>query len=220
VAAITSAVHPTRASAANGDPIYIGFHNSGTRGTSLTSTEQLVGFRSVSHRYDGIVGESLDATGRSAGVRGLGERHGVIGETAQGSWGSGVLGRSDHANGSGIRGASKKGTGVTGTSGSGTGVLARLDRSGTGRALVVAGRNAFAAAGTVTFGVGEGSRTIASPVRITAASLVLATLQGSAGPGIGVAWADTVGGTQTIRIQLTAAATQRATVAFFVIEPD
>jgi hypothetical protein len=133
------------------------------------------GVRGVCIKGEGVYGQngskSSALTGVNNGVHGVSDSslgNGVLGENSGG--GAGVAGAS--GTGVAVLGQSPNGTGVSGTSANGTGV------SATGQtALRVAGPAVFDRSGTLTISAGKASATQTGIAPLTAASLVLATVQ-------------------------------------------
>lgn len=185
------------------------------------------GVEGVSTSAAGVRGASIDGVGafghsnNSHGVRGVASTgSGVLGESVDSS---GVRGESTHGNGvegvanagTGAQGLSNSGIGVEGVSTSGIGVRAS---STTGRAISAAGRVGFSSAGRGTIAKGARSKTVTSPVALTATSKVLVTLMGNPGGTTAVQRVAVNVTGKTITVYLTGTATAATPFAFFVID--
>jgi hypothetical protein len=150
---------------------------------------------------DGVTGVS--ATGSVTGVSGT--------STGQGD---GVDGTSNNSCCSAVYGLNNgMGNGVAGRADVGTGVLAASTK---GIALKVSGKATFSRSGLVTIPAGTNHATV-SLARVTAASMVIATAQQSAGVAVRAAVpADPVGGKFTIYLTGNAPA-GGLSVAYFVL---
>jgi hypothetical protein len=157
---------------------------------------------------NGRTGSAL--TGVNNGVHGVSNSatgNGVLGENSGG--GAGVAGAS--GTGVAVFGSSPNGTGVWGTSANGTGVKA------TGQiALAVAGPAVFDRSGTLTISAGKASATQTGIAPLTAASLVLATVQQNlSGVYVRAAVPNVAGNSFTV--YLSKAPSVSAKVAWFVV---
>jgi hypothetical protein len=175
----------------------------------------------------------------SAGVYGAGAPHGVLGVSSAGAgvsgrgtgtpgvWGqsfkdsngaisAGVQGSAAEAPGAGVFGYTNTGYGVIGQASdpSGTGVLA--GHGAGGDALRVDGKATFSRSGVATIPAGASSVTVAG-VPLTAASIVLATLQNLLGKGEYVIAAVPSAGTGSFTVYLNRAASAAAKVGWFVV---
>jgi hypothetical protein len=157
----------------------------------------------------GAVGNGVH--GITASATGIG----VLGENASGTAVGGISSTSDgvggtSSSGTGVHGVSSTGTGVRGEGGSGTGVLA------TGAtALSVQGPAVFSRSGMLTVAAGKSSATQAG-VALTAASLVLATLQQhTTGVSVAAAVPNVSGSLFTVYLNKTVTAPVR--VAWFIV---
>jgi hypothetical protein len=240
---------PSRAEAANGDPIVLGQINHSTditvisngnsggstalaadalgQGVGLSgSTESGLGVTGTSNSGIGVNGFSSEGKavmGQSQfgeGVRGMSlgggqgssvtnSRTGVHGVSDSGSdsavWGEAIGG------GPGVKGTAGPGTGVTGSSTGGVGVLA----SGK-TALKVQGPAVFSRSGRLTIKAGQ-STAKKSGISLSAATLVLATIQGNVA-GVFVQGVTIVtGASGSFTIHLNKAAPASTKVAWFAV---
>jgi hypothetical protein len=160
-----------------------------------------------------------DSTVHAAGATGDSSAHpGVVGLSATQV---GVMGRSGSSYGvqgitaasQGVRGEATTGYGVVGYATSGVGVLAQA----TGTALKVTGKAHFSRSGVVTVAAGARAATTASAfLPASAASMVVATIQGHGTNAIAGAAISTSTGKVTVTLQKTAAATTK--VAFVILD--
>jgi hypothetical protein len=176
-----------------------------------------VGVLGVSARKTGVYG----ATGSNP-PSAVPSNTGVYGWSEPGA-GVGVRGRNDGGFGFGVFGLSNNGSGVAGYTKAGVAVSAVVGSKGTGLALSASGRVAFSAAGTLTIQSGHQLGTITPEVALKSSSIVLATLQSDAGPGIGVEYAYVVLypprlTAPYIGVRLTSPATMDAKIAYFIVE--
>jgi hypothetical protein len=142
-------------------------------------------------------GSGLYASGDYSGVSGWGKTYGVEGNTTS-------------TTGTGVYGFADTGTGVVGNTNSGTGVLAE---SG-GTALQVNGKAVFSGSGVAL--VPSGSNHVTVTVLATAASMVLATVQGGGSFYV----KNAVAGSDSITIYINKAPISPAMVkvAYFVLD--
>ena len=185
----------------------------GVDGESSSGT----GVRGFSGSGEGVYGQNghpvSGFSGVTNGVHGITDTAsgvGVIGENTGG--GTAVGGIS--STGDGVGGTSSSGNGVHGVSSSGgTGVLA--ENFGGGNALRVAGSAVFSRSGVLTVAAGSSKGTVTG-VALTAASLVLATLQQNlSGVYVRSAVPNVAGSSFTIN--LSKAPSASAKVAWFVV---
>jgi hypothetical protein len=188
----------------------------------------------LGHGYgstSGVVGISGDTYAGVAGycdnAEGVYARSGQTDSTNAGISRSGVHGVTDSATASGVWGeALNGGAGVTGTAsgnnggvqglnaGAGPGVLAQ--NTGSGPALGVVGPAVFNRSGVLTVAINKSSVTL-SGISLGAASLVLATVQGSVA-GIYVQGVTVVSGSSgSFTIHLNKATTKALKVGWFVV---
>jgi hypothetical protein len=181
-----------------------------------------VGVAGHSHSHWGVQASSDTDTALQAqskggiGVVGVGTATGVYGQSGATSGFAltrdGVRGFTDSAAAAGVRGENAAGPGVSGAGH--VGVLAQAKGSGA-TALDVQGPAAFSRSGVLTIAAGTSAVTKTS-VHLTAASLVLATLQQNhAGVYLAAAVPDAAAGSFTVH--LNKAAPKAVKVAWFII---
>jgi hypothetical protein len=201
-----STLTPSRAAAAEGDPVLLGRYNEVVgRGTFIANNLGEYAFLAdpnarvgvyARHRSRGAVGEIY---GASAGI-------GVEGKTSGHNSEIGVRGTTLPGNGEGI--------GVHGITANGYGVLAESTTL-SGAGLVVRGRAFFSRSGTVVFAQGQTSKPVPAG-RLDSYSIVLATIQGNpAGTWVRAVSLDTTNERFTIR--LNKAAPANLTVGWFIV---
>jgi len=187
------------AQASNGDPVLLGFGNSATSGTSISTTGSI-----------GLLVGSSDISG--AGL--IGQGHiGVEGESGNGIgvWGTtsdntrpGVFGENTATTGGG-------GAGVVGVAQHNTGVQAI---SSNGTALEVDGVASFTRSGKATVPAGSAKVTVQN-VKLSKGSMILATVQQAGRPAVRAAVPSVANNRFTIYLVTTTA--KKAVVAWFVL---
>jgi hypothetical protein len=196
----------------------------GNGGTGTTGAHGVEGFGSGTG--SGLVGTSGansgagvvgSGRGNAAGVLGIGAGSGagVTGSGGAGG-GAGVAGSGGSGGGDGVVGTvTSAGNGVHGraTAAKGVGVLAENDAGGP--ALKVTGRTVFSRSGVVTVAAGS-SKVTKTGVALTAASLVLATLQQDV-PGVWVRSAVPNSAGSSFTVHLNKAAPASTKIAWFVV---
>jgi hypothetical protein len=196
----------------------------GNGGTGTTGAHGVEGFGSGTG--SGLVGTSGansgagvvgSGQGNAAGVLGIGAGSGagVIGSGGA-SGGAGVAGSGGSGGGDGVVGTvTSAGSGVHGraTAAKGVGVLAENDAGGP--ALKVTGRAVFSRSGAVTVAAGS-SKVTRTGVALTAASLVLATLQQDV-PGVWVRSAVPNSAGSAFTVHLNKAVPASTKIAWFVV---
>ncbi len=169
-AAVTAAL-PDTAQAADGDPLKIGELNKGNKRTQLEG--KIVSATDNQFLFE-VENKASDFSG-AIGGRSRARTPAVMGNNDNTKGGIGVAGYCEH--GTGASGRSEYGTGVVGYSELGPGVQAKSK----GRALDVHGKAYFSNSGTGYISQGTTEKTIKDAV-LDKDAVILATLQGPAGP--------------------------------------
>jgi hypothetical protein len=196
LAAAETMARAAPAQASNGQPVLLGATNNATAVTQINATSS-----------SGVAQAKLAVTGSGVGVIGNGDSVGVSGEATSGSNGDGVQGVADGS-----------GTGVVGVAGApaiGEGVGVTAEHTSGGTALHVIGTAVFSRSGALTIKAGASSITLTG-VALTAASLILATLQNNV-PGVYVQSAVPDVSEGSFTIYLSEAVTANTTVAWFIV---
>jgi hypothetical protein len=180
------------AQASNGQPVLLGALNIATASTEIEAQSG---------------GAAASLADGNTGVVGAGNSVGVQGSANPGSNGDGVLGLAD-GTGSGI-------IGTAGASSIGLGVGVHAEHSSGGTALQVDGTAVFSNSGTLTITAGTSAVT-KTGIALTAASLILATLQNNV-PGTGIQSAVPDVSKNSFTIHLNKAVPVSTTVAWFIV---
>jgi hypothetical protein len=196
LAAVETMGRAAPAQASNGQPVLLGDINEATTVTEIYASSS-----------SGIGQAKLGVPASGAGVIGIGTSVGVSGQGDAGTNAYGVQGV-----------AYNSGTGVLGVAGSpaiGEGVGVTAQHTSGGTALQVIGTAVFNRSGALTIKAGNSAAT-QTGVALTAASLVLATLQNNL-PGVYVQSAVPDVSEGSFTIHLSKAAPASATVAWFIV---
>ena len=197
-------------------------------GQSLTETGMAWGVygSAIAPQGRGVFGEAGGQTGNGIGVRGISYAPSGRGSLSSApATGTGVVGYVGEVEptarpGVGVHGASSVGVGVRGDSDTGTAVTAftpSVDGQRTGVAIAAWGRvRLINCAGVATIAAGSSSVTVAPGIDLSAASSVVATLQGSAGGNTTVKYAAVNTTANNFTVHLTAASTASVRVAWHV----
>ena len=228
VLAAETVVTAQPAAATQGKPVILGKDNTGaTSRTGIIATGQADGvFGQGSGTGTGVVGAGGSSNG--VGVQGTGGFGGGSGVVGGGGAGGGVFGVGAPTKGIGVTGAGGgAGTSVLGVGGfaggdgikgramsaAGAGMLAESAVGGT--ALRVSGSAEFSRSGVLTVAAGSSSAT-QTGIALTAASLVLATLQQDVA-GVWVRSAVPNVTAKSFTVHLSKAVSATAKVAWFVV---